>query len=103
MTFAGGRHASEATRTGSGGERTGSVAAVERRDEIDALRADRDAAVAAAQEAEREVGRLRGQVAEMQVQLVRARQDQERYQRLFDAYRVVREAPSRLRRWRRRR
>lgn len=59
-----------------------------------ALRSDRDAAVAAARDAERESGRLRGQIAEMQVQLVRARQDQERYQRLLDRYRGVRELAS---------
>ena len=61
------------------------------RAEIERLRADRDAAVAAARAAEREAGRLRGQIAEIQVQLVRARQDQERYQLLFDRYRAVRE------------
>lgn len=61
-----------------------------RRAELDRLRADRDAAVAAARDAEHEVGRLRGQIAEMQVQLVRARQDQERYQVLLDRYRSVR-------------
>lgn len=58
------------------------------------LRDDRDGAVAAARDAEREAGRLRGQIAEMQVQLVRARQDQERYQRLFDRYREARELAS---------
>ena len=61
------------------------------RAEIERLRADRDAAVTAARDAERESGRLRGQIAEMQVQLVRARQDQERYQLLLDRYRAVRE------------
>lgn len=61
------------------------------RAEVDRLRADRDAAVAAAREAEREAGRLRGRIAEMEVQLVRARQDQERYQLLLDRYRSVRE------------
>jgi multidrug resistance efflux pump len=63
---------------------------VARHTEVERLRADRDAAVAAAREAEHEVGRLRGQIAEMQVQLVRARQDQERYQVLLDRYRSVR-------------
>lgn len=61
-----------------------------RHTEVERLRADRDAAVAAAREAEHEVGRLRAQIAEMQVQLVRARQDQERYQVLLDRYRSVR-------------
>lgn len=68
------------------------------RSEVARLRADRDAAVAAARDAEREAGRLRGQIAEMQVQLVRARQDQERYQLLVDRYRTVRERASALKR-----
>lgn len=72
------------------------------RAEVDRLRSDRDAAVEVARAAEREVGRLRGQIAEMQVQLVRARQDQERYQVLFDRYRAVRERAAALKRWRRR-
>ena len=69
----------------------------------DELRDDRDGAVAAARDAEREVGRLRGQIAEMQVQLVRARQDQERYQRMFDRYRGLRERASAVKRRLRRR
>lgn len=68
------------------------------RDELDRLRADRDAAVEVARDAEREAGRLRGQIAEMQVQLVRARQDQERYQLLFDRFRTARERASALKR-----
>lgn len=68
------------------------------RAEIERLRADRDAAVATAREAERAAGRLRGQIAEMQVQLVRARQDQERYLLLFDRYRAVRERAAAVKR-----
>jgi hypothetical protein len=45
------------------------------------LRADRDGAVDAAREAEAAVGELRGTIAEMRVQLARARQDQDTYQR----------------------
>ena len=55
------------------------------------LRDDRDAAVAAARDAEREVGRVRGELAEMPVQLVRARQDQERDQQIFDRARRISE------------
>lgn len=55
------------------------------------LRNDRDAAVGAAREAEREVGRVRGELAEMHVQLIRARQDQERYQQIFDRARRISE------------
>jgi predicted nucleic acid-binding Zn-ribbon protein len=55
------------------------------------LRADLDAAREAARDAEAQAGRLRGTIAEMQVQLVRARQDQERFQRLLDARRSVHE------------
>ena len=53
------------------------------------LAADADRAVAAARQSEREAGKLRGTIAEMQVQLVRARQDQDRYQRLLDARRGI--------------
>jgi hypothetical protein len=52
----------------------------------------------AAREAEAEAGRLRGRIAEMQVQLVRARQDQERYQRVLDARRALRERLAAMRR-----
>lgn len=55
------------------------------------LRDELERAVAAARDAEHEAGRLRGTIAEMQVQLVRARQDQEQFQRWLDARRVVRE------------
>jgi multidrug resistance efflux pump len=68
------------------------------RAEIERLRADLDGAVDAARASERDAGRLRGQIAEMQVQLVRARQDQERYQFLFDRYRAVRERAARAKR-----
>jgi hypothetical protein len=61
------------------------------------LRDDVAAARDVAREHEFEVGRLRGTIAEMQVQLVRARQDQERYQRVLDARRAVWERLSRLR------
>lgn len=61
------------------------------RSDVERLQIERDAAMAAARDAEREAGRLRGQIAEMQVQLVRARQDQERYQLVFDRYRAMRE------------
>lgn len=50
------------------------------RAENDRLRDDADSAVAAARQAEQETGRLRGTIAEMQVQLIRARQDQEAFQ-----------------------
>jgi hypothetical protein len=53
------------------------------------LAADVSAARAAVREAEAEAGRLRGTIAEMQVQLVRARQDQERYQGMLAARRAV--------------
>jgi hypothetical protein len=53
------------------------------------LLADRDRAVAAAKASEHELGRARGTIAEMQVQLVRARQDQERYQRALTIRRSV--------------
>ena len=42
-----------------------------------ALERDRDEAVASARRAEQEAGRLRGDIAEMSVQLSRARQDQD--------------------------
>lgn len=57
------------------------------RSEIDELRQDLAAAALAAREAEAETGRVRGELAEMHLQLTRARQDQERYQRLFDVRR----------------
>lgn len=71
------------------------------RSEVERLRRDRAGAIEAARTAEREAGRLRGQIAEMQVQLVRARQDQERYQVALDRYRAVRERVATLVRWRR--
>lgn len=62
-------------------------------DELDALRAENDqlraavvAATDAARRSEAETGRLRGTIAEMQVQLARARQDQERFQRLLSGW-----------------
>lgn len=61
------------------------------RDECEQLRGEVEQAGLAAREAEHEAGRLRGTIAEMQVQLVRARQDQERYQRWLDARRGVHE------------
>jgi chromosome segregation ATPase len=45
------------------------------------LRADVDGARAAAREAAAEAGRLRGELAEMRVELARARQDQDTLQR----------------------
>ena len=50
---------------------------------------DVDGAREAARAAEADAGRLRGTIAEMQVQLVRARQDQEQYQRFLTARRSV--------------
>ena len=61
----------------------------------------RAGATGGARPAARAPGRLRGQIAEMQVQLVRARQDQERYQVALDRYRAVRERVATLVRWRR--
>jgi multidrug resistance efflux pump len=62
------------------------------------LAADVEGARDAARRAEAEAGRLRGTIAEMQVQLVRARQDQERYQRLLTARSLAHERLSRAKR-----
>ena len=59
--------------------------------ECERLRADLDRTEAAVRAAEHEAGTLRGAIAEMQVQLVRARQDQERYQRWLSATHRVHE------------
>lgn len=64
----------------------------------DELRADVAAAREAARLAEAEVGRLRGTIAEMQVQLVRARQDQDRYQRWLGAWRGMRDRLAQVKR-----
>lgn len=45
--------------------------------DLDRLRNDLDVALAAARDAELQAGRLRGELAEMRVQLGRARQEQE--------------------------
>jgi hypothetical protein len=62
------------------------------------LMIDADGACDAARAAEAEAGRLRGTIAEMQVQLVRARQDQEQYQRFLTARRSVLDRLSRAKR-----
>lgn len=62
------------------------------------MRADLDRAVAAARASEHELGVARGTIAEMQVQLVRARQDQERYQRALSARRSILDGLARTKR-----
>ncbi|NNE13044.1 MAG: hypothetical protein HKN41_12460 [Ilumatobacter sp.] len=67
------------------------------RTELAELRAELEAARVAVRSAEAETGQVRGELAEMHVQLIRARQDQERYQQLFDARRRAADQLDRVR------
>ncbi len=67
-------------------------------DELEALRDEVIRLHQAVRDAEIETGTLRGTIAEMQVQLVRARQDQEQYQRWLTARRAVLDRLSRVKR-----
>lgn len=57
--------------------------------ENERLRADLETAGVAARTAEQESGQLRGTIAELQVQLIRARQDQEGFQTWSARQRVL--------------
>ena len=61
----------------------------------DELRADLDAASTQLRQLEHELGELRGRQAEMDVQLARARQDQEHYQVWFERARAMGSLPRR--------
>ncbi len=68
--------------------------------DYEALRADRDEAQEVARRAEQEAGKLRGELAEMSVQLSRARQDQDVVQRQAAMTPTARAIDRVRRRWR---